>query len=566
MMTNPLWRQLAPALRLSLSAVCALYISLSIGLDKPYWATVTVLIIEGSFLGIVQQRVHDRLWGTLMGVILGVATLIISGDMRFVLITFCFVIVTLTTYLSLEYRRFLLMWRWTALTCLLVVVIGLSTNFYFMTGLSRIWGILIGIGTAVVFHILFFPLTSTIGIDLTLKKITGLLRQVLDHHNDTDKVRVLSEFYVEMENMHQLLRAHALEKYHSRIHAWGALHLLEALEKLGEQIILQVNHTQMKSSEKYYRQLVELLDKINPLSADSFPEIGKQFEQHAKNLDKTIPDPLKRSIIRLSQSLSSFDMSTINKAEYQGDSEPNVFFSDSWYDNTIYNAYKALVIGAGTAFALWLWSELAWPGGLFMVVLAMLIGQFTALDHDFKLKAIIVLLLLNLMITSVSLMFVLPMIDSSSGFFLWVFIFHLFFCWFVFSSNPALGKASLILLTMSNLLIHSYQPTPYAMQVSLTYAWGILGALLIGTVIAFLLKPRSPLDLLKNQYTAFFKEHSELNQIPEINKLDSEHCLRKRIRMATVWWRALPDTAMQTRESSLILDMLEQQSKGRGRN
>lgn len=562
MITNPVWRQLAPALRLSLSAVCALYISLSIGLDKPYWATVTVLIIEGSFLGIVQQRIHDRLWGTLMGVTLGVATLIIAGDMRPVLITFCFVIISLTTYLSLEYRRFLLMWRWTALTCLLVVVIGLSTNFYFMTGLSRIWGILIGIGTALVFHILFFPITSNIGIQLTLKKIVALLRQVLDQHNDTNKVTVLSEFYIEMENMHQLLRAHAIEKYHSRVHARGALQLLEALEKLGEQIILQVNHTQMKSSEQYYRQLVELLDKIDPLSPDCFPDLGKQFEQYANASKEIIPAPLKRSIIHLSQSLSSVDMSTIKKTEFRGDSEPNVYFSDSWYDNTFYNAYKALVIGAGSAFALWLWSELAWPGGLFMVVLAMLIGQFTALEHGFKLKAIIVLLILNLLITSVNLIFILPVIDSSSGFFLWLFIFHLFFCWFVFSSNAALGKASLILLVMSNLLIHSYQPTPYAMQVILTYTWGVTGALLIGTIIAFLLKPRSPLDLLKNQYTAFFKEYSALHQTSETNKAASEHCFRKRIRMATVWWRALPDTAMQARESSLILDMLEQQSRG----
>ena len=72
-MTSPVWLQLFSALRLSLGVVCALYIAITLGLENPYWAPVTLMVIEGGFQGVVLQRITDRIWGTLLGVILGAA-------------------------------------------------------------------------------------------------------------------------------------------------------------------------------------------------------------------------------------------------------------------------------------------------------------------------------------------------------------------------------------------------------------------------------------------------------------------------------------------------------------
>ncbi len=271
MVTSPFWIQLFSALRLSLAAVCSLYIAMRLGLENPYWAPVTLMVIEAGFQGMVLQRINDRLWGTLLGVVLGLSVLFLAGDMRFVLIALCFALVTLTTYLSLEYRSHLLLWRWTALTIMLMVVIGLSYNYdaYFMTNLSRLWSILVGISVSWVFHVVFFPLASAIGIFFTLRKITGLLRAVSTETDTTGQVAALAGFYVNMEALHHLLASHALEKYGTITRAGQARHVLEALESVGEQVILARGKAQ-----GFVTSILDTLDTINPLAVISLPTAG----------------------------------------------------------------------------------------------------------------------------------------------------------------------------------------------------------------------------------------------------------------------------------------------------
>ncbi len=553
MVTSPFWIQLFSALRLSLAAVCSLYIAMRLGLENPYWAPVTLMVIEAGFQGMVLQRINDRVWGTLLGVVLGLSVLFLAGDMRFVLIALCFALVTLTTYLSLEYRSHLLLWRWTALTIMLMVVIGLSYNYdaYFMTNLSRLWSILVGISVSWVFHVVFFPLASAIGIFFTLRKITGLLRAVSTETDTTGQVAALAGFYVNMEALHHLLASHALEKYGTITRAGQARHVLEALEAVGEQVIMARGKAQ-----GFVTSILDTLDTINPLTVISLPTAGTQLGVLCAESPADTPVKLIRAAERMGRELLAMDMSTAKKAVPAASAPLRAYFFDSWYDDTFTNGYKAVIVGIGTAVGLWLWSEVAWPGGLFMVLLVMILGQFTAFTHNLPLKALVVLVILSLLITNLLMIFVIPLFDSTAGFFVWLFLLHLFFCWFAFSANKTLAFASLTLLLMLNLFINGYSATPYAMQLTLTYSWGVVGGMLLGIFTALLVKPVSTHSLLERQQKAFSKEISRLEGATGSERQELVRSLRHRARMATVWWRGLSKPSDQQAESRSVLDMV----------
>jgi len=551
-MKKPALIQLVAALRISLAAAVALYISMSLGLENPYWAIVTILVVEGVYPGVVQQRVSDRLWGTLLGVVLGISVLILGGDMRFVLIALCFGIITLTTYLSLEYRSRLLLWRWTALHTLLVVVIGLTYDTYFMTSLSRIWSILIGIGVAWAFHAMFFPLASAIGILFTLKKLIALLRTVPPESDAGSRVAALAGFYTAMDGIHQLLVSHALEKYGTTSRAGHARHVLESLEAVGERVIMEGGGAQ----QGFTASVLDALEAINPLSVPSLARVGSQLETLCAEAPSGVPVKLVRAVGRLGRDLLSMDMSVPGQAEPAASDEPWAYFHDSWYDGTFTNAYKAIIVGVGTCAALWLWSEVAWPGALIMSILVMILGQFMAFTHNLPLKALGILLVLNLIIAGLLMMFVIPLMDTTGAFFIWLFLFHLLFGLLIFSSNKALSFAAMTLLILINLSINGYLATPYAMQVTLTYSWGVAGGLVLGVITAMLVKPVSAQRLLQKQQAAFSDEMRRLDSAAPNERNRLARSLRYRARMATVWWQGLSGAMDRKEASQSVLEMI----------
>ncbi|MCU7836099.1 MAG: FUSC family protein [gamma proteobacterium symbiont of Taylorina sp.] len=554
-MSKAILIQLFSALRLSLAAVCSIYIAMSIGLENPYWAPVTVLVIEAGFQGAVQQRIRDRIWGTILGVITGLSVLFIAGDMRFVLIALSFSLVTLTSYLSLEYRNQLLLWRWTALTIMLMIVIGLSFDYdtFFMTNLSRIWSILVGISVAWVFHVLFFPLASAVGIFSTLKKIIALLRSISPDTDVNSKVTALSGFYVLMGELSPLIASHALEKYGTTLRARQAQSIVDALEIIGEQII-----TEDSKTPEFVSSVLNILDSINPFVITSLQTTGNQLQMLCAEVSTDIPVKLLHATQTMGQELATMDMSVDINKDQRVKVESRVYFFDAWYDDTFTNAYKSLVIGIGTSTGLWLWSEVDWPGGLFLVVLIMIIGQFTAFSHIFSIKALGILVILSLIITNLLMIFIIPLFDASGSFFTWLFLIHLFFTWFAFSSNKKLAFAALLLLMLINLFVNGYVATPYAMQITLTYSWGVLGGLTLGLITASLVKPASAHQLLQKQKIAFSDEISQLESASETERQNLLISLRYRAHMLTVWWRDLSEVSVQQMESQSILDLIRQ--------
>jgi uncharacterized membrane protein YccC len=268
------------------------------------------------------------------------------------------------------------------------------------------------------------------------------------------------------------------------------------------------------------------------------------------------PVKLVRAAGRLGRDLVTMDMSVPEQAESVAIDEPWAYFHDSWYDGTFTNGYKAMIVGVGTCAALWLWSEVAWPGALIMSILVMILGQFMAFTHNLPLKALGILLVLNLIIAGLLLMFVIPLIDTTGGFFIWLFLFHLLFGLLIFSSNKALSFAAMTLLILINLSINGYMATPYAMQVTLTYSWGVAGGLLLGVFTAMLVKPVSAQRLLQNQQAAFSDEMRRLESVAPNERNRLARSLRYRARMATVWWQGLPGAMDRQEASQPVLDMI----------
>ena len=165
-------------------------------------------------------------------------------------------------------------------------------------------------------------------------------------------------------------------------------------------------------------------------------------------------------------------------------------------------------------------------------------------------------MILSLIITNLLMIFIIPVFDSTAGFFVWLFLLHLCFCWFAFSANKTLAFASLTLLLMLNLFINGYTATPYAMQLTLTYSWGVAGGLLFGIFTALLVKPVSTYRLLERQQRAFSKELSMLDAASGDERRILVYSLRHRARMATVWWRGLSKASVQQAESRTVLDMV----------
>ncbi|MGU3497134.1 FUSC family protein [Xanthobacteraceae bacterium A53D] len=69
-------RGLSPAVRVAIQAAIATSITtvldLVVGLDHAYWATMTVMFVLGNSLGETFLRVRYRIWGTLLGVMVGI--------------------------------------------------------------------------------------------------------------------------------------------------------------------------------------------------------------------------------------------------------------------------------------------------------------------------------------------------------------------------------------------------------------------------------------------------------------------------------------------------------------
>lgn len=116
--------------------------------------------------------------------------------------------------------------------------------------------------------------------------------------------------------------------------------------------------------------------------------------------------------------------------------------------------------------------------------------------------------------------------------------------------------AALTLPILINLSINGYMATPYAMQVTLIYSWGVAGGFLLGIATALLIMPTSAHRLLRRQQDAFAAEVARLGSAAPDEEDALTRSLRRRARMATVWWQGLTHERDRQGSSESAVDMI----------
>ncbi|WP_022721628.1 FUSC family protein [Rhodopseudomonas sp. B29] len=142
-----------------IAAMLAIYLAFRLGLERPYWAMLTVYLTAQPFAGAVRSRAVYRFLGTLLGACAALALVPVLVDQPMLLSVAVTAWAALCLYISLQDRTprsyaFLLA-GYTATT-----IAFSSVNMpamVFETALSRVEEILLGIGCATLVHTLLFP-------------------------------------------------------------------------------------------------------------------------------------------------------------------------------------------------------------------------------------------------------------------------------------------------------------------------------------------------------------------------------------------------------------------------
>ncbi|MGM4888540.1 FUSC family protein [Tardiphaga sp. 604_B6_N1_1] len=142
-----------------IAAMLAIYLAFRLGLQRPYWAMLTVYLTAQPFAGAVRSRAAYRFLGTLLGACAALALVPVLVDQPALLSVAVTAFAGLCLYISLQDRTprsyVFLLAGYTATT-----VAFSSVNapaMVFDTALSRVEEILLGISCATLVHTLLFP-------------------------------------------------------------------------------------------------------------------------------------------------------------------------------------------------------------------------------------------------------------------------------------------------------------------------------------------------------------------------------------------------------------------------
>jgi|UPI0003FED9F8 hypothetical protein len=172
-----------------IAAMLAIYFAFRLGLERPYWAMLTVYLTAQPFAGAVRSRAVYRFVGTLLGACVALALVPILVDQPALLSVAVTAWAGLCLYISLQDRTprsyaFLLA-GYTATT-----IAFSSVNvpaMVFVTALSRVEEILLGIGCATLVHTLLFPSDVTTPV---LKSLCAALSDAFARTTDVLCARV----------------------------------------------------------------------------------------------------------------------------------------------------------------------------------------------------------------------------------------------------------------------------------------------------------------------------------------------------------------------------------------
>jgi uncharacterized membrane protein YccC len=146
-----------------IAAMLAIYLAFCLGLQRPYWAMLTVYLTAQPFAGAVRSRAVYRFLGTLLGACAALALVPLLVDQPALLSVALTAWAGLCLYISLQDRTpraYVFMLAGYTATTVAFSSVG-APDMVFDTALSRLEEILLGICCATVVHTLLFPIPAT---------------------------------------------------------------------------------------------------------------------------------------------------------------------------------------------------------------------------------------------------------------------------------------------------------------------------------------------------------------------------------------------------------------------
>lgn len=195
----------------------AVYVSLRIGLPRPFWSMMTAYIVSAPFAGPTRSKAIFRLAGTFLGAagaVLLVPTLVDSPELLSLGIALWVAVCLYFSLLDRTPRSYVVMLA--GYTCALIAFPSVDRpDTIFDTGLARVEEILLGMGCATLVHTLVLPQSFApvllARLDKALRDAQHWIADALSLSGDAQKDRrALAADITELRMMstHQIGRAH----------------------------------------------------------------------------------------------------------------------------------------------------------------------------------------------------------------------------------------------------------------------------------------------------------------------------------------------------------------------
>ncbi|MFG1346979.1 FUSC family protein [Xanthobacter autotrophicus DSM 431] len=222
------------AMRTALASCAALLIASLLGLDHPQWAAMTVWAASQPTRGQLIEKSFFRVAGTLSGVIAGILLMLASRGDPMLLIAGLSLWIALCAGIGNLQRGFVAYGTILAgySASMVTLLDSHHPDHVFTLGLDRFVTILVGVGLALAFGLLFAPRQGEAEMTGRLRHITArLLRHVKRGYDQPDDARLLAEqadLLADMAAIEEALEPHGAGSLGSRRQVRSARALLMA--------------------------------------------------------------------------------------------------------------------------------------------------------------------------------------------------------------------------------------------------------------------------------------------------------------------------------------------------
>lgn len=520
-------RQAGYAFRTGLAVAGALYASLWLGLENPYWAPTTILVVEGMNYGAVSDKLFKRLAGNIAGTLAGLLLVGLLSQTGLLYALACGSLAMLGTYAMLETRH-PQFWRWAVVAAGLVTLTRVNAPILaFYLAVDRVCGVAIGLVAAALSHQVVLPRYA--GEDYRnslcrlIEKLSALSGQRAEQvaQGSVSPLLQPGELCGGVAMLRDELRHACRDTNAFRRKRLSHERVLAILDDLAAHLTLICTEppsapfdvTSRSLSACYLRTLA---NRLYTLRAD-LPCCGDASCQRHDDNDagpvpsKSFQGPWCELILLAHECMDRLEYETrrcflaedttadcIEKAYHPMREDP--------YGGPFHSAWKALLAGGATTLGMVLWRFTGWPGGSAIPLLATLQIIFCTAGPALTLPFVIVIQFAAMVLSALLLFFVLPVIHSTEFFFLVIASIFTFWGWFMHAPNPRVRGLGMLVGVLMNSCAYSYAATMASFAVVTSYAWCMVGGTLVSGLLIALFYPSSPRRRFQRHASCCFEQ------------------------------------------------------------